>query len=397
MNKVVNKIKRDIRHRYYKKQIEKSGWIFHHTSKQIVVTKNELRNQLKQEMWAECNLIKCIVLGRENPDYKKYLYLVCLKFEVISGFIYVEGGKKSKKLLKKEYKDLLFDSFLEDTADTKSMLEDDLKIKADEYLVQNIYRIYSVVAEVCSHMMAHCGDTAYINEFAHYIDYIIATEGRINPEYEKSIFPTNMPACYPETEFKRNLKNTILELNQEVNMMGNLRGLIKTRKFVVFDLETTGLDCNRDYIIEIGAVKIEKGKITERFSTFANSLQLQSIPQEIEELTGISYEQVKDAPLIDVVLKQFYEFAKGCILVAHNLPFDFAFLRNWGFWCGVDFNEFDKDALDTVVLAKEILNDKVKNYKLSTLAKYFGIEFTHHRALNDAEATAKILIKLVTN
>ena len=84
----------------------------------------------------------------------------------------------------------------------------------------------------------------------------------------------------------------------------------------------------------------------------------------------------------------------GAIVVAHNLPFDFAFLRNWGFWCGVPFDEFENDVIDTVALAREVLGNKVKNYKLTTLAEYFNIEFNQHRALDDAEATAKILIKL---
>lgn len=165
-------------------------------------------------------------------------------------------------------------------------------------------------------------------------------------------------------------------------------------KYVVFDLETSGLDVNRDYIIEIGAVKIENGEITDRFSTLVNCPQMESLTKEIEELTGITYEQVKTAPSVGSVLQEFYKFARGCILVAHNLPFDFAFLRNWGFWCGIWFDEFEKSAIDTVALAEEKLCGKVENYKLFTLAKYFGIEFNAHRALNDAETTAEIFLKL---
>jgi DNA polymerase-3 subunit alpha (Gram-positive type) len=174
--------------------------------------------------------------------------------------------------------------------------------------------------------------------------------------------------------------------------MENLSELIKTQKFVVVDLETTGLDKNRDYIIEIGAVKIEKGKITEKFSTFVSCPV--SLPSEIVDLTGITENDLAGALMIEEALKNLKEFMQGCTLVAHNLPFDYSFLRNWGFWCGVDFNGFEKDALDTVILAKEVLKNEVENFKLSTLAKYFGIEFTHHRALNDAEATVKIFLKL---
>lgn len=174
--------------------------------------------------------------------------------------------------------------------------------------------------------------------------------------------------------------------------MENLSELIKNKKIVVVDLETTGLDPNRDFIIEIGAVKIEKGKITEKFSTFVACPV--SLPSEIVVLTGITEKELKGAPAMEDALKSLREFMEGCTLVAHNFPFDFAFLSKWGFWCGVPFDQFEKGALDTVALAKEILGEQVENYKLSTLAKYFGIEFTRHRALDDAETTAKILLEL---
>lgn len=176
--------------------------------------------------------------------------------------------------------------------------------------------------------------------------------------------------------------------------MENLKELVESKSIVVVDLETTGLDRNTDFIIEVGAVKIEKGEINESYYSLANNPQMQSLPEEIEGLTGISYEQLKTAPFVGEVLKGLFEFSRSCIIVAHNLPFDFAFLRNWGFWCGVPFDEFKDNAIDTVALAKQILGNKVENYKLSTLAKHFNIEFNHHRALDDAEATAKILIEL---
>lgn len=175
--------------------------------------------------------------------------------------------------------------------------------------------------------------------------------------------------------------------------MENLKELIESKSIVIVDLETSGLDINRDYIIEVGAVKIENGKIRDKFSSLVNSPQMESLPEEVEKLTGITFEQLKTAPTIGDVLQKFYDFAKGSILVAHNLPFDFAFLRNWGFWCRVNFDEFEKDATDTVALAKQVLGDKVKNYNLATLADYFNTEFNHHRALDDAEATAKILLE----
>lgn len=176
--------------------------------------------------------------------------------------------------------------------------------------------------------------------------------------------------------------------------MENLKELIDKNTIVVFDIETTGLrndikTSEFDYIIEVGAVKIVRGKTTEKFSSFV------SCPKKLEDyiinLTGITNEDLKDAPAVDKVLKDFYEFCKGCILVAHNLPFDYSFISYYGEQYGLYFNN---QKLDTIALAKEILHGNVENYKLSTLAHYFKINFTHHRALYDAETTAKILLEL---
>ena len=169
---------------------------------------------------------------------------------------------------------------------------------------------------------------------------------------------------------------------------------ILNNEFVVVDLETSGLDTNRDFIIEVGAVKIKDGKICDKFSTLVNSLQLKCLSPEIEELTGIKSEQLKNAPLVSEVLQKLYEFAKGSILVAHNLPFGFAFLRNWGFWCGISFDEFENGAIDIVELSKQFIGKNVENYKLATLADYFNIKFTPQLTLDYAEATAKIFLEL---
>lgn len=176
--------------------------------------------------------------------------------------------------------------------------------------------------------------------------------------------------------------------------MENLKELIENNKIVVFDIETTGLRNNVltgefDYIIEIGAVKVENGKISEKFASFV------SCPEKLAEclinLTGITNDDLYTAPAVDEVLKRFYSFSKDCVLVAHNLPFDFRFISYYGEKYGIYFKN---KKLDTIVLAKERLQGKVENYKLSTLANYFNIKFTHHRARCDAETTAKIFLKL---
>ena len=105
----------------------------------------------------------------------------------------------------------------------------------------------------------------------------------------------------------------------------NEKGQNLEDSYVVFDLETTGFSPEANRIIEIGAVKVEKGKITDRFSTFVNPQV--PIPFKIEELTHINDNMVLDAPVIEKILPEFMEFCQGCAMVAHNAAFDMSFYR----------------------------------------------------------------------
>ena len=159
---------------------------------------------------------------------------------------------------------------------------------------------------------------------------------------------------------------------------------------VVFDIETTGFDKENDRIIEIGAVKVVNGEITDRYSTFINPKI--PIPARIEELTHISDEMVMDSPEIEVILPQFLEFCKDCILVAHNASFDTGFIRNKAEKLGLSF---DSTIVDTVGMAR-ILLPGLSKYKLNIVAKELGISLeNHHRAVDDAEATAEIYVKFL--
>ena len=95
-----------------------------------------------------------------------------------------------------------------------------------------------------------------------------------------------------------------------------------TGSFVVFDVETTGLYSDNDVIIELGAVKVENGEITDKFQSFVNPKR--NIPAEVQKLTGISNSMVAGAPTEDEVIRDFVEFAKGSVLAAHNASFDMA-------------------------------------------------------------------------
>lgn len=158
--------------------------------------------------------------------------------------------------------------------------------------------------------------------------------------------------------------------------------------FVIVDIETTGLDCNKDKIIEIGACKIRNKEIIEEFSSLVNPGI--DIPKEIEELTGITNEMVAESPDIKTVLKQFIEFCDDYTLVAHNAKFDIGFINNATKENGIKFNP---RYIDTLPLARFLLPE-YRCHKLSVLCRELEIENdSEHRAASDAEATAKILVK----
>ena len=161
-------------------------------------------------------------------------------------------------------------------------------------------------------------------------------------------------------------------------------------KYVVFDLETTGLDPLKEEIIEIGACKIVDGRIDKTFSTFVKPSK--HIPREITELTGIDDNMVKDAPTINYVMPDFYKFCDGATIVAQNTAFDMSFIHNIA--KKLSYN-FDHETMDTMVMARNKLPG-LKNYKLGTIVDALGISLENaHRAIHDATATAKVFIKLM--
>ena len=160
--------------------------------------------------------------------------------------------------------------------------------------------------------------------------------------------------------------------------------------YVVFDLETTGLSPDKNKIIEIGAVKVVDGAITERFSTFVNPEV--PIPYNIEQLTSIKDDMVLDAPRIEEILPEFMKFCEGTVMVAHNAEFDTGFIRKNCERMGLPF---DFTIADTVALAR-ILLPQLNRFKLDTVAKAVGVSLDHHhRAVDDAACTAEIFVKFI--
>jgi DNA polymerase III epsilon subunit family exonuclease len=166
---------------------------------------------------------------------------------------------------------------------------------------------------------------------------------------------------------------------------------LREARFTVLDLETTGGSPAADRILEIGAVKVAGGRLEESFSTLLNPGV--PIPPFISSMTGIRAEMVAQAPSFLAVAEQVAGFIGDSVLVAHNLPFDMGFLnreleRNCGFILA-------NPALCTVRLGRKLLPG-LPNRRLDTLAEHYGLTFAgRHRALGDAEVTARLLVKFI--
>ncbi|MCI5955203.1 MAG: PolC-type DNA polymerase III [Lachnospiraceae bacterium] len=168
------------------------------------------------------------------------------------------------------------------------------------------------------------------------------------------------------------------------------KGQTLEEDFVVFDIETTGFSPVNNRIIEIGAVKVSGGEVVDRFSTFVNPQV--PIPFEIEKLTSIRDDMVIDAPVIEEVLPRFLEFCAGCVLVAHNANFDMSFIiencRRLGLPTEYTY-------VDTVGISRVLLPNQAK-HTLDAVAKTLNISLeNHHRAVDDAECTARIFVKFI--
>ena len=161
------------------------------------------------------------------------------------------------------------------------------------------------------------------------------------------------------------------------------------KTFCVFDIETTGLNTASDKIIEIGAVRVENGLISQTFSTFVNPEV--PVPERITALTTITDDDVKDAPTIDEALPDFYKFSYGTIMVGQNVQFDYGFVSA----AGQEMNiYFDNERIDTLALGRKYLTSLTK-FNLGKLTEYFGIKNKGaHRAIYDAIATAEVFLKL---
>lgn len=204
----------------------------------------------------------------------------------------------------------------------------------------------------------------------------------VKKEKFKKTAPRDYRLIFPEPA------NTI-KVKSVFDMDETLPEELTSKTYVVFDLETTGIDFMNNGITEIGAVKLVNGKIHEQFTTLVKPDY--KITEDNVAITGITEEMVKDAPKISAVIPDFMKFIDGAVLVAQNADFDMKFVKRFA---GAEEYEVKNQVLDTMVLARENLK-QLKHHDLHTLAEHFGIVFHHHRALSDSYATAEIFIELM--
>lgn len=178
-------------------------------------------------------------------------------------------------------------------------------------------------------------------------------------------------------------------VDDEAEMIANPMDMaIEEANFVVFDIETLGLNAHKNEIIEIGAVKIKAGRIVERFGQLINPNK--KVPRHITEITKITDDMLRGMPTIETVIKDFMNFIGDSVLVAHNAPFDMGFIKR-------DIKkylnkELENSVIDTLQMARDLYPEQRK-YGLADMNKLLGLSLeSHHRAVDDAQATANMFI-----
>ncbi len=202
-------------------------------------------------------------------------------------------------------------------------------------------------------------------------------------------------------ELCRSLLADVVESDARLVWLGARVGLARSphleialehAEFVVFDLETTGLSASRNRICEIGAVRVREFEIADTFETLVNPGTV--LPAFLSALTGIRADELRRAPRPELAVRRFLAFAGDASLVAHNARFDVAFLdqaleRLTGRRCAAP-------VVDTVWLARRLLDRRSERFSLTQLAYFFGSSVQPcHRALPDALATAEVLLALL--
>ncbi len=181
-----------------------------------------------------------------------------------------------------------------------------------------------------------------------------------------------------------------LRLRRSRRYQPDPRALLKSMQIVTFDFETTGLDFERDRIIEIGAQKMVDGKVVGEMSTLIyTDLPLSEL---VVNLTGITPAMLIDQPRIEAVIPNFLSFIEGCVLVAHNAEFDYNMLRAECSRQGIDL---EWPTFCTLKLARELLPD-LERKTLDALAAHYDLTFeSRHRSIGDVKVTVAVLKEIL--
>ncbi|MGD9588234.1 MAG: PolC-type DNA polymerase III [Pyrinomonadaceae bacterium] len=231
------------------------------------------------------------------------------------------------------------------------------------------------------------------------IDLLVSLGGTARPE---EVVDHVMKISEPEPDLARLLIADLIGRDPRLRFEGDRVELIETDEagtrfdeasFVVFDLETTGAKAPPCRITEIGACMIKGRQIVDEFNSLINPGV--PIPEFITALTGISDDMVRDAPDFSSVAGDFLDFISDSVLVAHNAYFDMSFLNHE---IGLVFEGYRvwNPSICTVQMARKLL-PQIENHKLNTVASHYAVDLkNHHRAGDDARATAEIFLNLVS-
>ena len=201
--------------------------------------------------------------------------------------------------------------------------------------------------------------------------------------------------CYPDAAKAGKKHGIKVMYGVEANVVNDSVGMViqpreqtlEDAEYVVFDIETTGLSVTDNKIIELAGVKMKNGQEIGRFETFVNPHE--PIPYNIQQLTNITDDMVRDAPELEPKLKEFIAFAGDAVLVAHNAGFDIGFIQHACKRFGLP--PVGNPVLDTLEVAR-YLHPTMKNHRLNTLASLYKVSLeNHHRAIDDTIALGGIL------
>jgi DNA polymerase-3 subunit alpha (Gram-positive type) len=233
---------------------------------------------------------------------------------------------------------------------------------------------------------------------AHTIQYLQAVGGKASAV---RIVDRVMKIRRPDPAIALLLVSDLVQLDKRLSLCDDLVELVDGRhdhielseaEFVVLDLETTGAKAPPSRVTEIGAFRVRNGEVTESFHSLVNPEM--PIPAFIISLTGISDAMVADAPKFAEIADNVLDFIGESVIVAHNARFDMSFL-NYEIGRIYEDSRLGNPSLCTVQLSRGLISE-IENHKLKTVARYYSIDLkNHHRAAEDAHATAKIFVELL--